>query len=327
MEKSLIIIAEQKNGQTLPVTYELVSLAKQIPDCRIVFAVLETTGDAGKATARHLADSTGLDVITLPVDGDGPLTGETCLLVLADFLSRHAYDYICVPHTSLGIDYAARLALRLDAACISCVNAVSAEAQKPLFQRAVYGGKLNECISSDRQVTVLTALPGVFPLPAFSQKQPGQVTIGSTAQPSAQITHLERISGGEAADGLTDARVVVAAGNGIGEKAHLELIYQLAERFARSAVAGSRPVCDRGWLPYNRQVGVTGVQVSPDLYIACGISGAYQHVVGMQGSGLVVAINTDPKSAIFNAADLGIVADLKEFIPAFLEVAAKTGKE
>jgi len=111
----------------------------------------------------------------------------------------------------------------------------------------------------------------------------------------------------------------VAAGRGVGEIENMRLIKQLSALFPRSAVAGSRPVCDMGWLDYKRQVGLTGATVSPKLYIACGISGAMPHQVGMQGAGFIVAISTDPRAPIFNLSDVCIQEDLKRFIPALVE--------
>ena len=124
--------------------------------------------------------------------------------------------------------------------------------------------------------------------------------------------------------GITEAGVIVSAGQGLGDKENLDLIYQLAALFAKSAVAGSRIVCDLGWLEYRCQVGVTGATVSPQLYIACGISGALQHVMGMRNSEYIVAINKDPAAAIFQVADICIVEDLTTFIPAFIEEYEKT---
>jgi len=124
--------------------------------------------------------------------------------------------------------------------------------------------------------------------------------------------------------GITEAGVIVSAGQGLGDKENLDLIFQLAALFAKSAVAGSRIVCDLGWLEYRCQVGVTGATVSPQLYIACGISGAVQHVMGMRNSEFIVAINKDPAAAIFQVADIGIVEDLTTFIPALIEVYEKT---
>ncbi|MDP3284078.1 MAG: electron transfer flavoprotein subunit alpha/FixB family protein, partial [Desulfobacterales bacterium] len=114
-------------------------------------------------------------------------------------------------------------------------------------------------------------------------------------------------------------KVIVSAGNGIGAKENLGLIYRLADIFPGSAVGGSRILIDRGWLEYRQQIGLTGALVAPELYIACGISGASQHLAGMRGSGFVVAINRDPKAAIFNESDVCVVEDLNKFIPVFIE--------
>ena len=120
--------------------------------------------------------------------------------------------------------------------------------------------------------------------------------------------------------GITEAGVIVSAGQGLGDKENLDLMHRLAALFTKSAVAGSRIVCDSGWLEFRCQVGVSGATVSPRLYIACGISGAVQHVMGMRNSDYIVAINKDPAAAIFQVADICIVEDLTTFIPAFIEM-------
>ena len=119
---------------------------------------------------------------------------------------------------------------------------------------------------------------------------------------------------------LCQAEVVVTAGNGIQEWENLKMISDLADIFPRSAVAGTRIVCDRGWLPYSRQIGATGTTVFPKLYIGCGVSGAIQHLAGMMESETIVAINTDPHAALMNAADILVNTDLIEFIPELIEV-------
>jgi electron transfer flavoprotein alpha subunit len=122
---------------------------------------------------------------------------------------------------------------------------------------------------------------------------------------------------------LREAEVIVAAGRGIGSEETLDQIHRLAACFARSAVAGSRPLCDLGWLKYNRQVGQTGSTVRPKLYLACGISGAYQHIAGMKDSGFIVSINRDPQAAIGQWSDLRIEEDLKTFLPLLIEAVLK----
>jgi electron transfer flavoprotein alpha subunit len=119
--------------------------------------------------------------------------------------------------------------------------------------------------------------------------------------------------------GLAQADVIVSAGRGIGKRENLDLIHRLAELFPRSAVGGSRPICDLGWLGYKHQIGQTGATVTPKLYIACGISGASQHLAGMRGAHFIVGINTDPHAAIFNVADVVVAEDVTTFIPTLLK--------
>jgi electron transfer flavoprotein alpha subunit len=147
------------------------------------------------------------------------------------------------------------------------------------------------------------------------------VELVETAAPAlrAKVEDLPGETGADAA--LGQAQVVVAAGLGVGGPENLELLRRLAAQFPNSALAGSRPVCDLGWLPYRQQVGLTGATVAPRLYIACGISGARQHTVGMQGSGFIVAISHDPQAAIFNLADVCVEEDLTAFLNAFLALA------
>ena len=122
---------------------------------------------------------------------------------------------------------------------------------------------------------------------------------------------------------LAEASIIVAAGRGIKEEENLELIQQLASVFNGAAVGGSRPLCDLHWLEYKQQIGITGATVTPDLYLACGISGAAQHISGMRNAGFIVSVNIDPKAAIFNHSDVCIVEDLNTFIPTFMETVQK----
>jgi len=118
---------------------------------------------------------------------------------------------------------------------------------------------------------------------------------------------------------LEEAAAIVAAGRGIGKEENLELLRAVAGILKNSTLGGSRPACDAGWLPYSRQVGETGRQVAPDLYLACGISGARQHLAGIKNAKTVIAVNTDPQAAIFGRADYGIVEDLSRFLPVLIE--------
>jgi len=232
--------------------------------------------------------------------------------------------YVCSAHSSQGMDYVPALAVALNAACITGVEDILEVENRICFATSIFGAKAVAHVQPESDISILTIQPGMFSPQKSEISGSGSVTIRSyECEPST--TRTMGIKQAEAdMTGITEADVIVSAGQGIGEKENLNLIYQLAALFPKSAVAGSRIVCDLGWLDYRCQVGVTGATVSPQLYVACGISGAIQHVMGMRNSEFIVAINKDPAAAIFQVADICIVEDLINFIAAFIEVYENT---
>ncbi len=190
-------------------------------------------------------------------------------------------------------------------------------------------GKLHLKITADTAPVVITVLPGAFQPADNAVNRPGQVEpvdfLPPAEEPGYYPLGLASLHDADDAD-LEKADIIVAAGRGIGEEENLKLIQKVAAALPRAAVAASRPLCDLKWLPYSRQVGATGKTVAPRLYLACGISGAQQHLQGMQGSQMIVAINTDPRAAIFSYADYCIVEDVLTFLPVFLEKYKKFSK-
>ncbi|HDI59663.1 MAG TPA: electron transfer flavoprotein subunit alpha/FixB family protein [Desulfobacteraceae bacterium] len=270
---------------------------------------------AAGETARHLGMPVlALEIVGLTDPGDGA-TG----ISLADFLNSEIPAWILMEDTTLGRRLAAELAVRLSAACITGVEAVEQDDHGVVLTRAVWGGKFRAAVRTAAETITVTVADGAFA--GRFEKAGGQAKVQHRRSEAARggRRHLKRIQAPEADTGLSEARAIVAAGSGIGEPDRLVLVRKLAERIAGAQVAGSRPVCDRGWLPYSRQVGITGATVAPALYIACGISGAAQHIAGMSGAGLVVAINKDPRAAIFQHADIGVVEDLGTFLPLLVE--------
>jgi electron transfer flavoprotein alpha subunit len=225
---------------------------------------------------------------------------------------------ILVGQSTQGMDFAPGLAVRLKAGCITGVDGICQRDGETCFSHSVYSAKIVLDLAPSAKTTVLTVQPGAFkPREEGRAPAPGQLELRTWSVGPGRSRSLGYKTARQEDAGLAEADVIVAAGRGIGEQKNLALIERLAALFPRSAVAGSRPLCDHEWLEYKRQVGLTGATVSPKLYIACGISGAIQHTVGMQGSGFIVAISTDPNAAIFNIADVCIVEDLTGFIPAF----------
>jgi electron transfer flavoprotein alpha subunit len=324
MKQTIVVIVEHIGGQINPVSHELVACARRLQQ-NTAAAVKAVILDADPAKlAREMADTWGLEVIAVRVSKLTSYNGEIYKSVLADLLRELKAAYVCTAHSSQGMDFAPALAVELNAACITGVEDILEVENRTCFARSIFGAKAVAHVRPEKDLSILTIQPGMF-----RPQKPDKPVSGSVTNRSFKCESLmTRSRGIKAAEadmtGITEAGVIVSAGQGLGDKENLDLIFQLAALFAKSAVAGSRIVCDLGWLEYRCQVGVTGATVSPQLYIACGISGAVQHVMGMRNSEFIVAINKDPAAAIFQVADIGIVEDLTTFIPALIEVYEKT---
>ena len=319
MKHRIIIIAEHFGGKLNPVTYQLASFARELSTFSSLDPHLVILGDAVERYAHEIAYQTGFDVTAVEVPGLASYNAEVYVNVLGELIPGLDPVYVCCAHTSQGMDFAPRLAVRLGAACITSVECLHEEGEQIRFARAIYGGKIVANVVSGTQLTVITVLPGAFPPPELDNTEPGLVILSTIPSESHRSRSLETKLCRPVESVLADARVIVSAGRGIGKKENLSLLEKLASVFPRSAVAGSRRVCDVGWLEYNRQIGLTGATVTPELYIACGVSGAVQHVAGMRDSGFVVAVNNDKHAAIFNVADVCIVEDLTTFIPLLVD--------
>jgi len=316
---SIVVIAEHFQGEIRPITYELVHFAEELGQFRSAPIKILVLGEKVEALAKSLAETTGKDVLGIRSPQLAQYNGQVYKSVLHDILGEHPPAYVCISHSSRGSDFAPGLAMRLKAACITGVSALSVQEDRVCFSRDVYGGKINADMVSYTETTVLTVQPGSYGPAPDKDQLGGKVYLKSVAV-APQVSATLSTTPFQTSDlDLSAARVIVSAGRGIGEEENLQLIRNLASAIPQSVVCGSRPVIDLGWLTYDRQVGVTGATVTPDLYLACGISGAAQHVSGMKGSGFIVAINTDPMAAIFNLSDICIVEDLKTFIPLLLE--------
>lgn len=236
---------------------------------------------------------------------------HTALLIEA--VEKEQPDLIVFSHTSYGWDLAPRLAYRLGASQISEVTAIGAAGD---YYTPLCNGKLQRRLQPQTPKTVLTLQPGAFtaiePAGAVPEIIPCETELDSTVV----------FTGYEAAEeggvDLSKSNIIVSGGRGIGKPENMELIRSLA-RALKGEYGASRPVVDAQWADHNRQVGTTGQSVAPKLYVACGISGAIQHLAGMKKSEFIVAVNTDRDAPIGEVADVLVVADLKQFIPVLTE--------
>ncbi|CAB1076156.1 Electron transfer flavoprotein, alpha subunit [Olavius algarvensis Delta 1 endosymbiont] len=324
MTDIIAVIAEHADGGVNPVTFELIAFAKKLPEAESLPIQVLILGADIQNPAREIAKASGLDVVGYEIPAMPVYNGELYNQILVRHFSGAPPRYVCIAHTSSGADFAPALAIELNGACIGGIEDLLISEEGGCFARPVYGGKAIAHIRPPAVTSILTIQPGIFKSDPPSDQEPGTVDIRS-ASPTPRWWHSNGVKQ-MAVDtqGIAEAEIVVAAGQGIGEQENLDLIDQLASIFSKSAIAGSRIVCDLDWLAYGCQVGVTGATVSPRLYLACGISGAIQHVTGMRGSEFIVAINKDPSAAIFQVADICVVEDLTTFIPTLIETYRQT---
>jgi electron transfer flavoprotein alpha subunit len=227
--------------------------------------------------------------------------------------------------TSIGRDLAPRIAARIKAGIVTECIALRIDKDGLTVTKPIYDGKMfANVLCQSASTYVVTIPPGAMGMnqPA---KSPEVKTIKVTpilGAETSRIKFLDFIAADPKTIDLTEAEIIVAAGRGVGKAENFHLIEELG-----GSVGGTRPVVDAGWLPPERQIGLTGKFVSPKLFIACGISGQYHHTAGMKDSLIIVAINTDSNAAIFKLADLGIIEDLHEVIPAVIKQLQARRKE
>lgn len=279
------------------------------------------TGHGIEGMARSWSNTAGMPVIVLDhaqCRYPNPSITASAIEALVEECSPLA---VCFPHNMRACQAAATLAWRIKAPCITAVDSLLVESDKVVIKRAVFGGKLSETVATGSRPMVLTIMPGLFSRSA-SPDVPDR-------SPSVETRHLADTDHRFIPQGMnrrahTDqslerAQVVVAAGRGLKGPEYAGLLDTAAGLFKHAAVGGSRGACDLGWIPHSLQIGETGRTVSPALYLACGISGSPQHLAGMRESQTVVAVNTDPKAAIFNLAHYAVIDDLTVFLPVLRE--------
>ena len=246
-----------------------------------------------------------------------PAEGALMEDVITDAVAKKAQecgaDLVLLAATPIGKLVCARIAARIGAGSVNDAIALACEDGKLQVTRPVYGGTIQETLQVETKAAVVSVRGASYPAP---ETVPAIEEISSDAELRAKVVELIA-EAGEAVN-LEDAKVIVTGGRGIGSEENLGLCKELAEVLG-GAVGGTRPVIENGWLPRVQQVGQSGKIVAPELYIACGVSGATQHISGMSGSKYIIAINKDEEAPIFSIADLGIVGDVKKILPLMIE--------
>ena len=319
MKAQILVITEHTGNRILPVTYESLSFAMELGERLGLNVSVLILGKTVEAMAKKLAERTGSDVIGVEGEQLEFYNGEAYKAATAEVLEMFNPSYICIPHTAIGFDLAPRLSVYLNASCVTSVEKVRICEGNIRFIRSMFNGKLHAEVAPATAMAVLTILPGAWPSLEIHPESKGAVHIIRTNFVSVASQTLEIKESKREKLNLGDADVIISAGRGISNPENLHLFEELAKIFPKSAFGSSKSACDLGWLGFQHQIGITGQTVSPRLYIACGISGAVQHISGMRGSQTIIGINSDPDASIFNVADYGIVENLETFIPILLE--------
>lgn len=313
MPKNILVLAELRDGYLRNVSFEAIAAGAAIAEGGDVTALL--IGDSVQDHAQELIKYGASRVLTVE---DGRLkhyTSDGFSQAFMQVAEQEKPDGIVMGHTALGKDLSPKVANKLGSGLISDVTSIETG---PTFIRPLYSGKAFERKTVTDGLCFITIRPNnIEPLEKDSTKS------GPVQAVDVEINHIRTVikevmtKSAEGVD-LSEAKIIVAGGRGVKSTEGFEPLKELADVLG-GAVGASRGACDADYCDYSLQIGQTGKVVTPDLYIACGISGAIQHMAGMSNSKVIVAINKDPEANIFNVADYGIVGDLFEVVPLLIE--------
>lgn len=317
MANNILVVAEARGGDVRKVALEVVTAARALADGLGGEVHAMVFGAPGIESVSTKLGAVGADVVLVVAhDGFATYNAESAAATVAAQITSGGYRAALFGASAMGQDLAPRIGAKLRVGVAADVVAVSADGGAVVVRHPMNTNKIIATM-------VLSATP------ALVSVRPGAVSVGSSAKagavqsvapavdPSAGRVKVTGVKmGGGAKLDLAEAPVIVSGGRGLKAAEHFSLVEDLAAAFGNAAVGATRAVTDDGWRPHSDQIGQTGRQVSPDLYVAVGISGAIQHIAGMRNSKTIVAINKDKDAPIFKVADYGIVGDAFEIVPA-----------
>jgi electron transfer flavoprotein alpha subunit len=320
MAKNLWVFIETDEGAAKPVGYELLNPGRVMADKLGEELVAVVMGQNVEAVAKE-AVAYGADKVIL-VEGDEYKNYNTdaATFAMCELVKKYEPAIVLYGATNNGRDLGPRVACTMHTGLTADCTALDIEDGLLMSTRPTFGGNLMATIACpDHRPQMSTVRPGVFKKAAKDETRTGEVVVENVHINPADIRVklVERVKEVAEAVNLEEAEVIVAGGRGLKSGENFALVQELADALG-GTVGASRAAVDAGWIPHAHQVGQTGKTVAPKIYIACGISGAIQHLTGMSGSDTVIAINRDANAPIFGVADYGIVGDLFEVIPALI---------
>lgn len=316
MSGKILVIGEAKDGELRNVSFEAIAAAKKMNADEIVGVLCGD--DHLDVQAKEMIYYGADRVVTVKHDNLKTYTSEGYGQAVMAVVDEESPEGIVMGHTSIGKDLTPKIASKLESGLVSDAVTISSDGDKVEFTRPIYSGKAFEKKVITSGLTFVTIRPNNIPMLERDESRSGDIASKAVAVTSMRTVIKDVIRKASAGVDLSEANVIVAGGRGVKSADGFKPLYELAEVLG-GAVGASRGACDADYCDYSLQIGQTGKVVTPDLYIAVGISGAIQHLAGMSNSKVIVAINKDAESNIFNVADYGIVGDLFDVIPILIE--------
>jgi len=318
MGSNIFVWVEQFKGQPASASWEAIGTARRLADELGGSVTACVFGGEGVEPLAQEAISYGADKALLAEDATlADFRVEPQAALLGKLVREAEPLAVLIGATFRGRELGPALAVELDTGCIADCTALELDGDQLVATRPIYAGKLlSKCVIPERRPQVFTNRVRAFPKPEPDAARSGEVVrvepVLAEDDIAVKVTGFQATEGGVS---LADANIIVSGGRGVGGPEGFEPVQKLAQTLG-AAIGASRAAVDAGWIPYEHQVGQTGKTVSPDLYVAAGISGAIQHQAGMRTSKIIVAVNKDPEAPIFKLAHYGIVGDLFKVVPA-----------
>ncbi|WP_240374660.1 electron transfer flavoprotein subunit alpha/FixB family protein [Bacillus piscicola] len=312
MEKKVLVLGEIKDGNLRNVSLEAIACAKQIRNDGEITGVL--FGNHAKDCAETMIHY-GADRILIAENPElSHYTTDAYTQALMQIINKESPHAVVFGHTAKGKDLAPRLAAKLGVGLVSDAVEIEMNNGRAIYTRAIYSGKAFERVTVTEGIELVSVRPNNMKALKKDTSRNGPVTAFDPEIKNLRTIVKEIVNKTRGGGDLSEAKIIVAGGRGVKSKEGFRPLEELAEVLG-GAVGASRGACDAEYCDYSMQIGQTGKVVTPDLYIAAGISGAIQHLAGMSQSKIVVAINKDPEAPIFDVADYGIVGDLFDIVP------------
>ena len=324
--RGLWVFAEQRGGKVQEVAYELLGEGRVLADklgvelCAVLLG--HQVGNCTATLFEHGADK----VYVVDHPALAAYTAEPYSEALSALIKKHKPEVVLAGATSMGRGFFARVAIQVQAGLTADCTELGVDVDKRLLlqTRPAFGGNIMACIvCPDHRPQMATVRPKVFKQPAPTAGRTGQLVAEKLDLKDPVVKVLETVNAMQNEVNVAGAEFIVTGGRGVGGPENFKLLAELAEALGGAAIGASRAAVDAGWISSFHQVGQTGKTVRPKIYVACGVSGQIQHLVGMNSSDTIIAINKDPDAPIFGVADVGIVGDLFQVIPELIKALKK----